>query len=151
MKTLIKQILLYSDGTYEIIDTESPTEIFETQDEQQTLLYNQIDDIFADPIASMRIKVNVATYVLSKYLYDAKENNAVSKAFDILSKKLSVTRNTIVDKTYRQLNMKAEEYIYLVNQAIRPGGNTDELKNLLLDFVGTRTKNADKILINKYL
>lgn len=133
-KKLVKLIKFYSDGTYEEV-------IPEQVDQEYT---QELQDIFDNPVASRRIKFNVATYVVAKRI-------GINDAFQVLAENQQVTRQTVVDKTYRQLDLSAEKYKKLLQSAIDSESGLESLKIYLMKYIGTRTENSDMELIEKYL
>lgn len=143
-KELLKTIKFYSDGSYE--------EILESQEEaEENELNKKLDDIFSNPVASRRIKFNVGAYIVAKNFADKNNNDAINNSLSFLAKYQGVTRQTVVDKTFRQLNITSTKYKIIMAEAIYKDRNTEQLKKLLLDYVGTRTEVADKSLIEKFI
>lgn len=139
-KYLVKTINYYSDGTYEEISLEKSS-----NDE----LIKKMEEIFSEPSSSRRIKINVAIYIAAKYFSDMKDDDAISHALTYVAENQQVTRATVADKSFRQLEMTASEYKLLLNDALQ--GKSNKLKERLKKYSGTRTHKYDIELIEKYI
>ena len=132
MKTLVKTIKFYSDGTYEEV-------VPEVEGKPQDLVAEDLDAIFGVPTASTRIKVNVAVYTVAKRLY-ANADRDYQK----------VSRPTTCDKLYRQLELTSSAYQKLVIAAIEKD-QVKPYRDKLLQFSGTYTGDDDSELINRFI
>lgn len=144
MKKLIKQISLFSDGTFE-------EKIFEENENTPEIsVHELLDEVFRTPAVSVRIKVNIAIFILSKTFYTFSPNDYFIKAVEMVANYQNVSRATVYDKIYRQLNITASGYKKLLQNAIENDKITD-FKNFLKQFSGTRTFEDDNNLIDRII
>lgn len=142
MKILIKKIYFYNDGTY----TE---ENFDFKDIDTNENSKKITEILKTPSISRRIAYNLSIYLKSKELYKSDEINFLNDAVNIIARDINVSNSTILDKLYRQLNLKSYEYKKNLIKALN--GNTYEFKKLLLKNVGRNSKEEDERIINEII
>jgi hypothetical protein len=143
MKTLVKTIKFYSDGTYEEV-------VPEVEGKPQDLVAEDLDAIFGVPTASTRIKVNVAVYTVAKRLYANADRDYYNKAISIVTQYQKVSRPTTCDKLYRQLELTSSAYQKLVIAAIEKD-QVKPYRDKLLQFSGTYTGDDDSELINRFI
>ena len=143
MKTLVKTINFYSDGTYEEV-------VPVVEANPHDLVTEDLDAIFGVPTASTRIKVNVAVYTVAKRLYANADRDYYNKAISIVTQYQNVSRPTTCDKLYRQLELSSSAYQKLVIAAIEKN-QVAPYKDKLLQFSGTYTGDDDSELINRFV
>ena len=168
-KGIIKVAEYFSDKTFEEIDIKSDNDaeivaqiqsdvisgtIVESESMKKPINYDLIlDEIFKHRMASVKMKVNVAIYVLSKrFLYREDEKNFISTAADIIAKYQGVEKATVLDKMYRQMQTGSNDYRKKLINALKEDIHSDEYKNMLLSGAkGKKSENADVAMIKEYI
>ena len=143
MRTLVKTIKFYNDGTYEEI---LPNSI---ECESNTDIDVKLHQLFSSQTTSSKIKYNVAMCILCKDFYQAGEVDYIQRSFQYLKNFMNVTSQVIKNKTHTELKLKSEKYKEIIIKYVEH--NDDEMKRILLENVKKYSAGADRRLIEQYL
>ena len=143
MRTLVKTIKFYNDGTYEEILSNA------MECENNTDVDVKLQQLFSSQTTSSKIKYNVAMCILCKEFYQACDFEYIQRSFQYLKNFMNVTAQVIKNKTHTELKLKSEKYKEIIIKYVEQ--NDDEMKRILLENVKKCSADADRRLIEQYL